>query len=78
MTTSKEQSGDWEVLPNGIFREKTVTEFGMDHSVFRQGQPADSLFYVIAINQSNGSMTFDMTHRGISGFPEGLQSGRLD
>ena len=37
---------DWEALLNGIFRGKTVMECGMDRSVFQQGQPADSLFYI--------------------------------
>ena len=46
MATKKEQTVDWEALLNGIFRGKTVIECGMDRSVFRQGQPADSLFYL--------------------------------
>ncbi len=37
---------DWEALLNGIFRGKTVIECGMDRNIFRQGQPADSLFYL--------------------------------
>ena len=36
----------WESLFNGIFRGKTVIECGMDRDIFRQGQPADSLFYI--------------------------------
>jgi CRP/FNR family cyclic AMP-dependent transcriptional regulator len=46
MTVKDEQPVNWEVLLNGIFRGKTVIECGMDQSVFRQGQPADSLFYL--------------------------------
>ena len=46
MTMKKEQPVDWEALLNGIFRGKTVIECGMDRNVFRQGQPADSLFYI--------------------------------
>jgi CRP-like cAMP-binding protein len=46
MTTPKVQPVDWEALLNGIFRAKTVIECGMDRNVFRQGQPADSLFYI--------------------------------
>ena len=42
----KEQPVDWEALLNGIFRGKTVIECGMGRNVFRQGQPADSLFYI--------------------------------
>jgi CRP-like cAMP-binding protein len=37
---------DWEALLNGIFRGKTTIECGMDRNIFRQGQPADSLFYL--------------------------------
>jgi CRP/FNR family cyclic AMP-dependent transcriptional regulator len=37
---------DWDVLLTGIFRGKTVMECGTDRSIFRQGQPADSLFYL--------------------------------
>jgi len=46
MAVKKEQPVDWEALLNGIFRGKTVIECGLDRSVFRQGQPADSLFYL--------------------------------
>ncbi len=37
---------DWEVLLTGIFHGKTVVECGADRYIFRQGQPADSLFYL--------------------------------
>jgi len=37
---------DWEALLNGIFRGKTIIECGTDRSIFQQGQPADSLFYI--------------------------------
>jgi CRP/FNR family transcriptional regulator, cyclic AMP receptor protein len=46
MAVKKEQPVDWEALLHGIFRGKTVMEYGMGRSVFRQGQPADSLFYI--------------------------------
>jgi len=46
MVANKEQPVDWEALLKGIFRGKTVVECGMGRSVFRQGQPADSLFYI--------------------------------
>ena len=46
MMEKKEQPVDWETLLNGIFRGKTVIECGMDRNIFRQGQPADSLFYI--------------------------------
>jgi len=37
---------DWESLRNGISYGKTVIKRGMGRNVFRQGQPADSLFYI--------------------------------
>jgi CRP/FNR family transcriptional regulator, cyclic AMP receptor protein len=37
---------DWEDLLTNIFYEKTVTEHPTDRTIFRQGQPADSLFYL--------------------------------
>jgi CRP/FNR family transcriptional regulator, cyclic AMP receptor protein len=46
MAAKIEQPVDWEALLNGIFRGKTVIECGAGRSVFRQGQPADSLFYL--------------------------------
>ena len=46
MAANKEQPVDWEALLKGIFRGKTVVEIGMGRNVFRQGQPADSLFYI--------------------------------
>ena len=46
MTEKKESRVDWEALLNETFRGKTVIECGMDRNVFRQGQPADSLFYL--------------------------------
>jgi len=46
MENKKTHPVDWEALLNGIFRGKTVIEFGTDRTIFRQGQPADSLFYL--------------------------------
>jgi len=46
MAAKKEQPVDWEALLNGILRGKTLIECGMGRNVFRQGQPADSLFYL--------------------------------
>jgi CRP-like cAMP-binding protein len=43
---TKDRPVDWETILTGIFRGKTVIECGMDRNVFRQGQPADSLFYI--------------------------------
>jgi CRP/FNR family cyclic AMP-dependent transcriptional regulator len=37
---------DWEALLTGVFHGKSVVECGTDRCIFRQGQPADSLFYL--------------------------------
>jgi CRP/FNR family transcriptional regulator, cyclic AMP receptor protein len=46
MEDKKTKPVDWEALLNGIFRGKTVIECGADRVIFRQGQTADSLFYL--------------------------------
>jgi len=46
MANKKSQSVDWESLFSGIFRGKTLLECGIDHEIFQQGQPADSLYYI--------------------------------
>jgi CRP/FNR family transcriptional regulator, cyclic AMP receptor protein len=46
MINLKNQIVDWEAVLTGIFRGKTVMECGRDSSIFQQGQPADSLFYI--------------------------------
>ncbi len=46
MNNKKTQPVDWEALLNGIFHGKTVIECGEGRNIFRQGQPADSLFYL--------------------------------
>jgi CRP-like cAMP-binding protein len=37
---------NWEAVLDGNFRDKTVLEYGAGRTIFRQGQPADSVFYV--------------------------------
>ena len=46
MANSKSQIVDWEAVLTGIFRGKTIMEYGMNRAIFQQGQPADSLFYI--------------------------------
>jgi CRP/FNR family cyclic AMP-dependent transcriptional regulator len=46
MSDKKSQSVDWEAVLTGVFRGKTVIEYGTNRNIFRQGQPADSLFYL--------------------------------
>jgi len=46
MVNTKSPIVDWEAVLTGIFRGKTVIEYGTNRDIFRQGQPADSLFYL--------------------------------
>ena len=46
MADRKSQPVDWEFLLAGIARGKTVIEYGASRNIFRQGQPANSLFYL--------------------------------
>jgi CRP-like cAMP-binding protein len=46
MTRSKSRPSDWEAFLAGISRGRTTLEYGRSSNIFRQGQPADSLFYL--------------------------------
>jgi len=46
MANKKDQPVDWESLLAGITRGKTIIEYGTNRNIFRQGQAADSLFYL--------------------------------
>jgi CRP/FNR family cyclic AMP-dependent transcriptional regulator len=46
MSERKDPPINWEVLFNGIFRGKTVIECGEGRSIFREAEPADSVFYL--------------------------------
>jgi CRP/FNR family transcriptional regulator, cyclic AMP receptor protein len=46
MPDKKNPPVDWETVLTGVFRGKTVMEYGMNRNIFMQGQPADSLFYI--------------------------------
>ena len=46
MSTKKTVPVDWEALLGGLARGKTSAEYGADRCIFRQGQSADSIFYI--------------------------------
>jgi CRP/FNR family cyclic AMP-dependent transcriptional regulator len=46
MTNNKSQPIRWEALLAAIFSRKTAVKYGKTRNIFRQGQPADSLFYL--------------------------------
>ena len=37
---------DWEALLAGVSRGKTVLEYGANRIIYRQGEPADSVFFI--------------------------------
>ncbi|MBZ5554544.1 MAG: Crp/Fnr family transcriptional regulator [Acidobacteriia bacterium] len=45
-TNQKNQPIDWEVLLAGINGGKTVLEYTANRTIYRQGDPADSIFYL--------------------------------
>ena len=46
MASKKNQVVDWEPFLDGISRGKTVIEYGATRTIFSQGNPADSVFYL--------------------------------
>ena len=46
MMRSRQQHSDWEALLGGISRGRTTREYATGGNVFRQGQPADCVFYL--------------------------------
>jgi CRP/FNR family cyclic AMP-dependent transcriptional regulator len=46
MADNKKTPIDWESVLHGIFRGKTVVEYGAGRNVFVQGQPSEALFYI--------------------------------
>ncbi len=46
MADKKRQPIDWESFLTGIAHGKAIIEYGANRNIFRQGQSADSLFYL--------------------------------
>jgi len=42
----KAQQLDWEALLAGVSRGKSVLEYGANRTIYRQGAPADSVFFI--------------------------------
>ena len=47
MAIEKGLPADWKTLLTGISRGRTVLEFGANHTIFMQGQPADAVFFLL-------------------------------
>jgi CRP-like cAMP-binding protein len=50
---------DWATLLAGISTEKTVLEYGENRKIFTQGQPADSMFFLV-----RGKVKLSVTFEG--------------
>ncbi|MGD0308961.1 MAG: Crp/Fnr family transcriptional regulator [Acidobacteriota bacterium] len=76
------KSVDWEALFTGIFRGKTILEYGVGHDIFQQGQPADSLFYIrqgkvkISVISQQGKEAIIAILEGGEFFGEGCLAGQ--
>ena len=46
LTLKEDLPVDWETLLPGISRGNTALEYGANHVIFMQGQPADSMFFL--------------------------------
>jgi hypothetical protein len=46
MAERKSQPVDWETMLSGISHGKTVKEYSANRNLFRQGDPADSIFFL--------------------------------
>ena len=47
VATKKGLPGDWKTLLTGISKGKTVVKCGGNHTIFMQGQPADSVYFLL-------------------------------
>jgi CRP/FNR family transcriptional regulator, cyclic AMP receptor protein len=82
MADKKDQPVDWESLLAGITRGRSVIEYGASRSVFRQGQPADSLFYLrrgkvkLAVTSKDGKEAIVAILNAGEFFGEGCLAGQ--
>jgi CRP-like cAMP-binding protein len=78
----KNQPIDWEALLVGVYHGKTLVEFGANRPIFRQGQPADSLFYLrrgkvkLAVISQQGKEAIVATLDAGEFFGEGCLAGQ--
>jgi CRP/FNR family cyclic AMP-dependent transcriptional regulator len=73
---------DWESLLARIARGKTIIEYGANRRIFRQGQPADSLFYIrrgkvkLAVTSKEGKEAIVAVLNAREFFGEGCLAGQ--
>src|ERR1700682_4913193 len=74
--------GDWEIFLAGISRGKTALEYSAKRNIFMQGQPADSLFFLlrgkvkVSVTSSEGKEAITATLGSGEFFGEGCLAGQ--
>jgi len=64
---------DWETLLTGISKGKPPVEYGPNHTIFMQGQPADSLYFLL-----RGRVKLSVaSHEGKEGIVATLSAGEF-
>ena len=75
-------SVEWETLLTGISKGKTVLEYGVNRNIFIQGQPADSVFFLLrgkvklSVTSSEGKEAIIATLGSGEFFGEGCLAGQ--
>lgn len=78
----KNQPIDWEALLAGVYQGKTLVEFSANRHIFRQGEAADSLFYLrrgkvkLAVTSHQGKEAIVATLDNGEFFGEGCLAGQ--
>ena len=79
----KSQPIDWAAFLSGISRGKTVLEYGADRTIFVQGDPADSVFYLhqgevkLSVTSQQGKEAIVTILGANEFFGEGCLAGQL-
>ena len=79
----KTQSVDWATFLTGISRGKTALEYGADRTIFVQGDPADSVWYLqkgkvkLAVTSQQGKEAIVTVLGDDEFFGEGCLAGQL-
>jgi CRP-like cAMP-binding protein len=79
----KTQPVDWTAFLGGISRGKTVLEYGANRTIFSQGDPADSVFYLhqgkvkLSVTSQQGKEAIVTILGGNEFFGEGCLAGQL-
>jgi CRP/FNR family transcriptional regulator, cyclic AMP receptor protein len=82
VATKKDLPVGWETLLTGISRGNTVLEYGANHTIFMQGQPADSVYFLLqgkvklAVASDDGKEAIVATLGSGEFFGEGCLAGQ--